>query len=115
MSKTARELIEAEQRHLLRRKHVHITMPWDAYVRVRTTLFQCNLTVSECFEEFACLLADEHPLATKLVDRCYRNSLARKLAVIKSHDGLTNFDELDSNAIYGLIDGGKSDDDVDDM
>lgn len=110
MSKlSAKDVVAAEQRLLMKKKDVHLMMSWNAYARARATLFQYNLTLTECFNEFAELLASEHSLAQKIVDRCYRNAMQRKLNALNEPTRQVNYDALDANAIYGLIDDGRSD------
>ena len=109
----ARRLVEAERKHLTKRKDVHVSLAWDEYVRARGKLFEYNLTLTECFEEFALLLAHEHPLGKKIIDRCYRNAMQRKLDELKEPKKALSFDKIDVDAVYDMINDEQGEDEHD--
>ena len=96
-----------------KKRDVHVLMEHNVYVNMRKKLFESAMTFPECMLEFARLIGDNDPLANQLIQRCHKNKLKRELEDLRSTDKKVSFSELDSDALYNMIEDNAARDDQD--
>lgn len=87
---------------MMDRKTIHVGLKKEIYLEFKKKLFDMNITMQAALEEFCKLVVEEHPPASKMLERI-------ALAVVKGE--ITKYyqkkndpmDKLDHDALYNLI------------
>ncbi len=83
------------------KKSVHINLTKDAHAGVKIECFKRSLSMQEAFEEFAQLIAAEHPDALEILDDVAlrkRNKIVRQLSAV---DAESIFDAIEMDNPLG--------------
>lgn len=91
-----------------KKKSLHFTLRWDTYTQARVTLFQYNLSLTECIEEFAKLLAENSAIVRPIMERCHKRRMNREIEKAQAKSAL-DLNEIDVDVLYGLIDESSTD------
>ena len=90
----------------VRRKGVHIKLDKGIHAALRSKLFYHNLSMQEVFNYFAKLLVSDDPKAVKIVENLVSQRLKEQLGEL-TKERRQQFSELDSDAMYSLIESSK--------
>ena len=83
------------------KKSVHINLTKDAHAGVKIECFKRSVSMQEAFEEFAQLIAAEHPDALEILDDVAlrkRNKIVRQLSAV---DAESIFDAIEMDNPLG--------------
>jgi hypothetical protein len=96
------------------KKSIHVKLKPDIHAKLRTELFNYNLTMQDIFDGFARLVANNDKRALKILESLSRQKIEQ--TIIKSENKEKNnkfdekkyyFSELEEDAMYNLIKGSK--------
>ena len=97
------------------RKEVHIKLDKETYMKFRGNLFLLDTTMQNVFEEFATLVANEDPLAIRIVERMLKRTVRQDVAEVakdlvytkkmkqKAIKSTASTSGMNHNALYDII------------
>jgi len=85
------------------RKGIHVKLDKDVHAGLRSRLFYHNLSMQEVFNYFAKLIVSDDPRAIRLVEALVSQRLKEQLGELTKKRRSRQLNELDSDAVYNMI------------
>jgi hypothetical protein len=85
------------------RKCIHVKLTKEVHAALRARLFQHGISMQDVFDEFARQVAEGSPRAIAIVDGLVNRKLREVIDGKPKKRRIEGFGELDSEALYSLI------------
>lgn len=87
------------------KKGIHVKLDKEVHAALRAKLFKYNLSMQEVFDDYARLIAEDNRRAQTLLDSLVQKKLKAAIEGTSMRVKDEQFNELDAESLYNLING----------